>query len=58
MYGHGTVVNFVPSFVRCVQSPSVSSTVRVRPKDLVVFCKDRVAVVHSLQGLLGFPCCE
>lgn len=58
MYEHGTVMNFIHTFALYVQSLPLSSIVRERPKDLVVFSKDSVAVAQSLPRLLEIPCCE
>lgn len=53
MYGHETALNFVFSFVICVQSLPVFSIVRVRRKDLAVLSKDGVGVIYSLQTVRG-----
>lgn len=42
IYEHGTTVNFVHSFALCVRSLPVSSVVRARPKDLIVFITVRI----------------
>lgn len=42
MYEHGTTVNFVHYSALCVRSLPVSSVVRARPEDLVVFITVRI----------------